>query len=462
MTAKLLQWNGTYTNSFQMFSIGKSIQGRELWGAVVSTSLGDQTVLKPNVKYIGNMHGDEVVGRELLMRFLERLLTEDSVEVRDLVNSMNIYVIPTMNPDGFALGRRGNYNGYDLNRNFPDQYRSTTGVEQVETHLVKAFLASKQWTLSANFHGGDLVANYPWDGRPDSRPMGENASPDDDVFRTVSKVYAKENPGMMTNSQFSEGITNGAAWYVLFGGMQDFNYIHHGCFEITLEVSANKWPAGSELNNFWIQNKKSMLNYLAMANTGIRGRVYDAISGEPIENVQVTAPGREITKVKTRKENGAFFRILPAGSWPISFSRAGYFPKVVNFNIQTNSFVSNDVALTKMPIIPSEPSPSPSTPPTLVNPPHTNPSLPPNQIIIPGTGPSSTIPSAIPLPEARKTPSFPLISTSDSWVLPMFGVVGAFAAIAVTLVAYIIFQQRGINITGSAPISAGFLPSESQ
>lgn len=37
------------------------------------------------------------------------------------MENMHLHILPSMNPDGYALKRRGNANNIDLNRDFPDQ-----------------------------------------------------------------------------------------------------------------------------------------------------------------------------------------------------------------------------------------------------------------------------------------------------------------------------------------------------
>ena len=77
-----------------------------------------------------------------------------------------------MNPDGFRLHRRGNANGIDLNRAFPDQFSTTSGdatALEPEVAAVMEWSRRHAFVASASFHEGALVANYPWDGTPNGR-----------------------------------------------------------------------------------------------------------------------------------------------------------------------------------------------------------------------------------------------------------------------------------------------------
>lgn len=41
-------------------------------------------------------------------------------QAKSILEKVQVHLLPAMNPDGFALRRRENANGVDLNRDFPD------------------------------------------------------------------------------------------------------------------------------------------------------------------------------------------------------------------------------------------------------------------------------------------------------------------------------------------------------
>ena len=124
------------------------------------------------------------------------------------------------------------------------------------------------WVLSANFHDGAVVASYPYDDyRPGKKQNGIHETPDHAFFRSLASTYATNHQTMLDQSvctrwYFQDGITNGADWYALYGGMQDFNYIFTNDFEVTMELSCCKYPKSYYLNKEWERNKASLLEYM--------------------------------------------------------------------------------------------------------------------------------------------------------------------------------------------------------
>lgn len=76
MTTFLRSVNAAYPNITALYSIGRSVQGRELWVMVVSTSPYKHQLGVPNVKYVANMHGNEAVGRELMLHLIQVFLLQ--------------------------------------------------------------------------------------------------------------------------------------------------------------------------------------------------------------------------------------------------------------------------------------------------------------------------------------------------------------------------------------------------
>jgi hypothetical protein len=156
----------------RLVSAGKSVQGRDLWFVKI-TDNPDVEEDEPEFKYISTMHGDEPVGTENCLKFID-LLTDNydsgspDPDLERLVDEVEIWIMPMMNPDGNAVGGRYNANGQDLNRDFPDWVDdpvNTPAGREPETGALMLFSDSMAFDLSANFHTGTLVVNYPWDDR---------------------------------------------------------------------------------------------------------------------------------------------------------------------------------------------------------------------------------------------------------------------------------------------------------
>lgn len=46
------------------------------------------------------------------------------------------------------------------------------------------------------------------------------------------------------------------------GGMQDWNYLHTNCFEVTIELGCVKYPLAKDLPTYWEQNRRSLLRFI--------------------------------------------------------------------------------------------------------------------------------------------------------------------------------------------------------
>jgi murein peptide amidase A len=89
--------------------VGRSLRGR----AIVAHVLGPDSARR-KILLVGCIHGNECAGRAILAR----------LEQQPLATSVQLWLVPSINPDGAAADTRQNARGVDLNRNFPYLWRA--------------------------------------------------------------------------------------------------------------------------------------------------------------------------------------------------------------------------------------------------------------------------------------------------------------------------------------------------
>uniref|UniRef100_A0A8C1V980 Peptidase M14 domain-containing protein n=1 Tax=Cyprinus carpio TaxID=7962 RepID=A0A8C1V980_CYPCA len=389
--------NDKCPNITRIYTIGRSYTGLKLYVMEISDNPGKHELGEPEFRYVAGMHGNEVLGRELLLNLMQYICREynrGNQRVIQLVKDTRIHLLPSMNPDGYetayekgselsgwALGRYS-FEGIDMNHNFPDlnnimwdaqelainkrrvsnhyipmpeYYTSTEALVAPETRAVISWMQDIPFVLSANLHGGELVVTYPFDCTRDWIPRQDTPTADNDFFRWLATVYASTNLVMANperrichSEDFLQhnNIINGADWHTVPGSMNDFSYLHTNCFEITVELSCDKFPHASELPIEWENNKESLLLYMEQVHRGLKGVIRDKDTRAGIANavIKVDGLGHDIRSAV----DGDYWRLLNPGEYKITVWAEGYFPRIRHCSVGFSTAVENSSVLTKL------------------------------------------------------------------------------------------------------------------
>ena len=233
LTLDLNEWADDYPEIVEMFSIGKTELGREIWMLQIS-DWSQET--KPDgsekdVVYIdGGHHGNEHLGTELAFLVAEYYIegwVDGEQDAIDVLSTTELHILIMLNADGNDHDTRWNINQVDLNRNY-DHYWNTCPTTQPGS---SAFSESETLAnsiymnevvphadLYITMHTGVWIMLYPWGKWPEQPSDWEMFHYiKDEVNSNISDIPIRNaNQGLYPNCGTSRDYGYGVMGYPTF------------------------------------------------------------------------------------------------------------------------------------------------------------------------------------------------------------------------------------------------------
>ena len=367
---------------FHLDTIGFSTQENI---PILAVRISDNAHMKedePRVLFIGQVHAEEILGVEIIMDLIDDLLFPDPSilsHMNILKQYLDIWLIPTANPEGLNvvheeldfsyrknkrdLSPEGPFpnnafdydpsigndiDGVDLNRNFSfnwafgdtflepdnsdyashyDYYKGEEPFSESEARAIRDLALENDFVFSIVWHSsrsGNLsekvFTSWKWEEVKESPDLG--------IMKSIADYFAgniSTEDGTSTYLSVFSGSRNGK--------LHDWFYRETGCIQYLVECgTSNLQPDSTLIENTIDRNKPAMvylmdraIGYYADA-AQITGRVFDATTNQPLEDVivEVEEHTGSILKPRLTNEFGRFRRILDVGSYNFSFRAEGY------------------------------------------------------------------------------------------------------------------------------------------
>ncbi|MFI5345517.1 MAG: M14 family metallopeptidase [Elusimicrobiota bacterium] len=247
-----------------LFSIGKTVQGRDIWALrLCADAKGSAESKLPGALFVGEHHAREHLSNEVPLALAGKLVDgRGDPEVARLLATRDITIIPTLNGDGAEYDVEGDkYHmhrknmrdngdgtfGVDLNRNYAwgwggpgasgdtsdDTYRGPSAFSEPETRAVKALIESHpNIKVLLSYHTFSELVLYPWGGK--EGPIEDQAA------LKAYQAMAGEM-GRMTGYTPEQS----SALYVASGDLTDWSWGEHGIYSFTFEMMPKSmWDGG--------------------------------------------------------------------------------------------------------------------------------------------------------------------------------------------------------------------------
>jgi hypothetical protein len=253
MSAKMLELATNNPGLVTRFSIGNSYDGQPIYAVKISDNVGTDEN-EPEVLYTALQHAREAIGGTSMIFFMQYLVENygSNAQIQALVNNREIYIVPCVNPDGYAY----NYNsstpnggglwrknrkhtgngpatyGVDLNRNYgvdwgncagattscgstsksSDTYFGASAFSEPETQAIRDLVYARNFVNAIDQHCTGPYYSLPY-GRPTLHP----------VMNTADSAFYTHIPALMgTYNGHRAGNSPETVNYEVAGGIKDW------------------------------------------------------------------------------------------------------------------------------------------------------------------------------------------------------------------------------------------------
>jgi hypothetical protein len=285
----LNHYSTTYSHLVKMVSIGKSLEGRDIWALKISDDPQLEELDEPSVLFNSMHHAREIMTPEVSIDIIDYLLTNynSDSKVTNWVDSTEIWIIPMFNVDGnnkmwnhdswWRKNTRGGY-GVDLNRNYPagwnscngssgsqssQTYRGPSPASEPETQAMMKFIAEKRPVFDISYHAYSELVIYPYG-------CGKRRTQTKEVVEKIGDHIA-----------WLLDYEPGTAWELLYnadGGDIDWMYEAYQVIPYVIELNSRKQgfhPKYSKWRDKTVERNRDGWQYLLdrVQQSGIRGQV---------------------------------------------------------------------------------------------------------------------------------------------------------------------------------------------
>ncbi len=308
MTAETATIAANYPSIVSRSSLGRTYQGREIWALKVSDNVSSDEA-EPEVLFTHNQHAREHLTVEMAMYLLNELTTKyaSDARIRGVVDSREIWIIPSINPDGseydvstgnYAMWRKNRQPtagsssiGTDLNRNWSFQwgccggssttpssetFRGPSAFSAPETQVVRNFVQSRriggvqQIKTGIDFHTYSELILWPYGYT--------TADTTTTMTADVRNTFASLGQDMATTNGYTP--EQASDLYIADGTIDDWLWGAEGIFGYTFEMypktsSPGFYPPDEVIPAETSKNREAVLRLLEASDC-----VYRAIGKE--------------------------------------------------------------------------------------------------------------------------------------------------------------------------------------